>query len=1235
MFTMSFDNIGGKVNIFDTYSDSTAPSFNHSGDVYIMSFINIENVNYFKRFSFETSGTSEYRYLKTEYRVSKDSVSWTPWMILDALIDNFPPFDPKYKMYIDIKWTRIGDSNIGVVKLLNYNLYGSLHRFTLNDSSGNTDIIIPNPSPTSSTLFSDSTIPIVSVSTKVINGATGPQGAMGAMGATGPQGFRGHTGNDGAQGPQGIIGPRGVTGPQGPIGIGATGPQGEDGPQGPGSAVAGSQGQIQYNDNGNLGASSNLIFDGANIQLGNGGGLVLQNNSPIFFNGISDPLWHILRVPTYTNGILESTELQVLIPNTTEGFGVENSIGDALFQVRGDGSLSYLSSPLKIGQYTLPNIDGTSNQVLTTDGSGTVSWQNANGSGDRYYATSSSLLAIPSIGNTLEFSTQPNLSYTVGQIVLISTTFSESFYGDVDYTSDFDLIPSFQGEIEFYDSVSGTMSIITTFSKQVGLTFSNWILNLGNMPNIDFGLDIGSFSIYDTTITTTWSGSDIIIESLNSDIILKGSSLYWGSIIGEMPNSGSFSYGSSVTSDGSFIYTIGGDDDINYGLIVKTDLQGNIIWKKEIVDPTYGECIVVKNNNIFTLFTDNNNSGNILIVQLDTDANILNQWSFTGPTTLFGFDMDVDESNNVYFVGYQSDLITGNSDLVIGKLNTFINNIDWIYSVGINKDDFQGNGIKYFNNNIYVTGYDQNAGIIIKYDIDGTLLWSKYTDTSLQPYSITVDNNGYIYLCGRYGISTSFIMKLDNDGNVLWSNNFFIGVNNLITTSIEIDNSGNLYVLAIYSTRFFISSSLYYAKISTEDGSLIFQKELQLTGYVESVVYDNGHRNINYNNNTLYINGYININSGFGGDNMILISVPSDDIITGEFVNPISGNTWVIADVSYSMVTTSISTIDGPPIVSATLSSTTVSYSLQDSSIDGYELTLFSNFETVIEGNLNIGYNYVLPNIAGTFGQALIFPISGNILEWQTITASSGGGSFTTPSLDQVLSQGNTTAQSIIITSSNPNSMAIMTWNAFQLQDLDNTNIISSLQNNNFFMTNYSPLITTGFNYTGPYILNGDTISQGQISYPSNWYTDLSATFSVTWTLPTYGGTFAMISDVESILQGPQGPTGPNGLLATTDMYTIPFAPTFTYDNANGSLQQITLTGSAVMSFNGLSSGVFYFLEVTQDSSGSRTITWPTVTVAYGGGGVVPISTTPNATDRYIIFYNGTKYRVDYTLNYT
>jgi hypothetical protein len=151
MFTISTDTISGKINIYDNFTEINYPIFNKIGDNYSLSFINLKNVKYFTDFTYSTIGSDDYKYLTTQYRISKDAKSWTDWLVLDKSINNFPPFDSKYNMFIDIKWTREGESILGSIKLLNYNLSGSLDRDVKNGlatiylNSNNNEIVIKPP----------------------------------------------------------------------------------------------------------------------------------------------------------------------------------------------------------------------------------------------------------------------------------------------------------------------------------------------------------------------------------------------------------------------------------------------------------------------------------------------------------------------------------------------------------------------------------------------------------------------------------------------------------------------------------------------------------------------------------------------------------------------------------------------------------------------------------------------------------------------------------------------------------------------------------------------------------------------------------------------------------------------------------------------------------------------------------------------------------------------------------
>lgn len=80
-----------------------------------------------------------------------------------------------------------------------------------------------------------------------------------------------------------------------------------------------------------------------------------------------------------------------------------------------------------------------------------------------------------------------------------------------------------------------------------------------------------------------------------------------------------------------------------------------------------------------------------------------------------------------------------------------------------------------------------------------------------------------------------------------------------------------------------------------------------------------------------------------------------------------------------------------------------------------------------------------------------------------------------------------------------------------------------------------------------------------------------------------------------------------------------------TIDWNNGRRQYMTMTGNCTITFSNPVAGRTYVLELTQDATGSRTITRPsTVKTPWGAGAV--LSTTANAKDVVTLYYDGTNY---------
>jgi hypothetical protein len=125
----------GTINISDKFDINSEPSsvdatpyFNTIGSEYSISFVNLQNVSQLSKFSYDTLGLTDARFLKNYYRISRDGSSWTEWLDLKRTIDNFPIIDTKDPLYLDIKWVRAGTSTVGTIRILEYDIKGLVER---------------------------------------------------------------------------------------------------------------------------------------------------------------------------------------------------------------------------------------------------------------------------------------------------------------------------------------------------------------------------------------------------------------------------------------------------------------------------------------------------------------------------------------------------------------------------------------------------------------------------------------------------------------------------------------------------------------------------------------------------------------------------------------------------------------------------------------------------------------------------------------------------------------------------------------------------------------------------------------------------------------------------------------------------------------------------------------------------------------------------------------------------
>ena len=150
-------------------------------------------------------------------------------------------------------------------------------------------------------------------------------------------------------------------------------------------------GQILFpNSSGRFTQSTNLFWDNNNSRLGigntsptqtfsvgsanqftvdNSGNVALSNTGSITMSGLYTGQ---ILFPNSTGRFTQNSNL--FWDNNNSRLGVGTSSPQYALDVNGQVQIS---GTLKVGSVTLPNTDGSANQVLTTNGSGTASWQSA------------------------------------------------------------------------------------------------------------------------------------------------------------------------------------------------------------------------------------------------------------------------------------------------------------------------------------------------------------------------------------------------------------------------------------------------------------------------------------------------------------------------------------------------------------------------------------------------------------------------------------------------------------------------------------------------------------------------------------------------------------------------------------------------------------------------------------------------------------------------------------------
>ena len=306
-----------------------------------------------------------------------------------------------------------------------------------------------------------------------------------------------------------------------------------------GGSPAGSNTQLQFNSSGSFGASANLTWDGTNVQLGATGALRLADLDSSNYIGIKAP--------------------NTLASNVT---------------------------------YTLPSSDGSSNQVLSTNGSGTLSWASVS-------ATPGGSNTYIQFNNSGAFGGSANLTWD-GVNVQLGATGALRF-ADTDSSNYIGL------------KAPGTVAANVTFTLPDADGLSGQFLKTDGSGALSWSTPSGSGDVVGPSSST--DNFIAVFNGTSGKAIKQSSALYWTSVLVgqgylaadgsvyadgtiDLKNTGGSGKGVKLTYGGSGTASVllkaasSGTTTITFpstsgsnGNVLSTDGSGNLSWTSVSATP--------------------------------------------------------------------------------------------------------------------------------------------------------------------------------------------------------------------------------------------------------------------------------------------------------------------------------------------------------------------------------------------------------------------------------------------------------------------------------------------------------------------------------------------------------------------------------------------------------------------------------------------------------------------------
>ncbi len=375
------------------------------------------------------------------------------------------------------------------------------------------------------------------------------------------------------------------------------------------------------------------------------------------------------------------------------------------------------------------------------------------------------------------------------------------------------------------------------------------------------------------------------------------------------PNYRIYEHSSALDSSGN-IYSVG--DSSSYLKIFKHNSNGTLLWTKELNHRKTNSRLLAatdRNNDLYISFGNINHQ--FVLVKIDSSGqlkweNVLIYGGYDEP-----YSIAVDKAGFIYLTG---ETFNGTTKCLTVKYtpqgDTLWARINPEYVMGGNYISLDDSGYVYVAGGYISSGGSYYYGTL-KYDNKGNLKWFskyRYQNTISRGICVRPDNKGNCYVSGYIslynGTFISGLIKYDYKGDSVWVRVFGDSLTeSFASTNIEMDENNNIYLSCAYLMKYDENGNLLWSKKNNPRNYTFIKHNNSIFSTFKDTTNLLNISAIDYNGSFLYSQQYPNSIWGYQllskKNSIYLMSFSVDSLILIKFTTPsinIMNNTTILND---------------------------------------------------------------------------------------------------------------------------------------------------------------------------------------------------------------------------------------------------------------------------------------------------------------------------------------------------